>query len=63
MKETAWACEACREVLREGGYTVTEKDYELLDDCAFCGRHTAVKRCTIEKGKTDSHASVRTGSE
>ena len=63
MKKTAWACEGCREALREGGYTVTEKDYELIDDCAFCGRHTAVKRCTIEKGKTDSHASVRTGSE
>ena len=50
MKETVLACEACREILREGGYTVTEKDYELLDDCSFCGLHTAVKRCMIDTG-------------
>lgn len=51
MKEAVKACEACREILREAGYTVTEKDYELLDDCPFCGRRTGVKRCTIEKGE------------
>ena len=53
MTKTVLACEGCREILREGGYTVTEKDYELLDDCPFCGRHTAVKRCTIEKGEKE----------
>lgn len=51
MTTSTRACGACRQILREGGYTVTEKDYELLDDCLFCGRHTAVKRCTIEKGE------------
>ena len=64
MKETAWACEGCREILREDGYTVTEKDGpEALDVCPFCGLRTGVKPCRIEKGETDSHASVRTGSE
>ena len=39
------------------------EDCDLLYDCCACGLHTGVKICTIEKGKTDSHASVRTGSE
>lgn len=52
MTTTTRACEACREILREGGYTVEELlEGEALDACPFCGLRTGVKICKIEKGE------------
>lgn len=52
MKGTVKACEACREILKDAGYTVEEvRSRDTLDACEICGLRTGVKFCTIKKGE------------
>lgn len=51
MITTLKACRVCREILKDSGYTVTEKTKEDgLDTCEICGLRTGVKPCEIRKG-------------
>lgn len=52
MTATLKACRACREILKDSGYTVTvNTGTEALDTCEICGLRTGVHIIEIRKGE------------